>query len=242
MQATFAAPRGLGGSLVPPPDKSITHRALMLGAVAEGVSRVSNPLRTGDCLSTAACLGRLGVRIVESSEGPLTLVIHGVGLQGFREPEELLDAENSGTTIRLLSGLLAGLPLFAVLTGDASLRRRPMLRVVEPLRKIAGTDEGVIIVDNEPIFNLPGVKIMAKSGTADPGRVWLDLNGDGQRSRNEIQSYGDHAWTIVLVQRSDSARPDFAVAVLVEFGGSGAACAGPVANQVLHALRAEGYL
>jgi len=129
---------------------------------------------------------------------------------------------------------------------DLHLDARGVQMVLEGLsRSVAdrtGTTNHLSQLDGEPIFNISGVKVMAKSGTADPGRVWLDVNGDGKRSREEVRYYGDHSWTIVLVQRPDSPRPDYAVAVLVEFGGSGGACAGPVANQVLHALRAEGYL
>lgn len=129
---------------------------------------------------------------------------------------------------------------------DLHLDPRGVEMVLEGLRKSVedrtGTTNHLTHLGNEPIFNITGVKVMAKSGTADPGRVWLDLDGDGQRSRQEIAYYGDHSWTVALVQRPGSKRPDYAVAVLVEFGGSGGGCAAPIANQVLHALRAEGYL
>lgn len=94
----------------------------------------------------------------------------------------------------------------------------------------------------EPIFTLEGVKVLAKSGTADPGRQWRDLNRDGRRDPGEVRQWGDHAWVVVLVQKAGSSRPDYAVAVLVEHAGSGGRAAGPLANQVLYALRAEGYL
>ena len=158
MHATFTAPTGLGGAITPPPDKSLTHRALLLGAMAEGVTHVTNPLATGDCLSTQACLKALGVRIETLSPGePRTLVVQGVGLRGFREPEDVLDAENSGTTTRLLSGVLAGQKLQAVLTGDASLRSRPMLRVVHPLRAMGARIEGRGDGRYAPLVFLPGV-------------------------------------------------------------------------------------
>jgi 3-phosphoshikimate 1-carboxyvinyltransferase len=155
MEATFHARRlGLGGAYAPPADKSITHRSLLFAAVAEGTSVVRRPLATGDCRSTRACLERLGVRIDEADDG--TLTIHGAGLRGLAEPPCALDAGNSGTTLRLLSGLLAGLPLFAVMTGDASLVGRPMARVVEPLRAMGARIEARARGTLAPLAFLPG--------------------------------------------------------------------------------------
>jgi 3-phosphoshikimate 1-carboxyvinyltransferase len=155
MDATFhARDPGLGGAYAPPADKSLTHRSLLLAAVADGTSVVRRPLATGDCLSTRTCLERLGIRIVVASDG--TLTIHGAGLRGFAEPPGVLDAENSGTTMRLLSGLLAGLPLFAVMTGDSSLVRRPMARVVEPLRAMGARIEARARGALAPLAFLPG--------------------------------------------------------------------------------------
>jgi 3-phosphoshikimate 1-carboxyvinyltransferase len=153
MDPSFRAPRGLGGTYRPPPDKSITHRALMLAAVSSSPSRIGRPLATGDCVSTRRCLESLGVRIVESGDG---LEVRGVGLHGFAEPQRFLDAENSGTTMRLLSGLLAGQPLFAVLSGDDSLARRPMGRVVEPLRSMGARIEGRDSGRFAPLCFMPG--------------------------------------------------------------------------------------
>ena len=148
MTLNFQAPRGLTGRLVPPPDKSITHRALIFSGMAGGRSRVHNPLDTGDCVSTRGCLEALGVEVTETcgGGGEKTLEIGGRGLRGFQEAENVLDAGNSGTTARLLAGLLAGQKVLTVLNGDSSLRSRPMLRVVEPLRRmgaeIHGRNEG----------------------------------------------------------------------------------------------------
>jgi 3-phosphoshikimate 1-carboxyvinyltransferase len=119
MDPTFRVPRGIGGEYAPPPDKSITHRALMLAAISSSACRIGNPLATGDCLSTRRCLQALGAFFEDTASG---VSCQGVGLRGFSEPRGALDAENSGTTTRLLSGLLAGQPLFAVLSGDESLR------------------------------------------------------------------------------------------------------------------------
>jgi len=155
MEATFHARRpGLGGAYAPPADKSITHRSLLFAAVAEGTSVVRRPLATGDCRSTRACLERLGIAIAETADG--TLIIRGAGLRGFREPAGVLDAVNSGTTLRLLAGMLAGLPLFATITGDASLLARPMARVLEPLRAMGALIEARAGGTLAPLCFLPG--------------------------------------------------------------------------------------
>jgi 3-phosphoshikimate 1-carboxyvinyltransferase len=132
-------------------DKSISHRALMLGALAEGTSRVEGFLPSGDCLATLACLRQLGVQIEHTTAGAATsLVIQGRGLRGLRPPEAELDCRRSGTTMRLLAGILAGQCFDTVLSGAPQLLRRPMRRVTDPLRRM-----GARIRDTEghaPIF------------------------------------------------------------------------------------------
>lgn len=125
------------GVVAIPGDKSITHRALLLGAMAHGRTEIGSALMGADCLATAAALRSLGVPITEAEGG--TLVVEGAGPEAFREPDAVLDAGNSGTTLRLLSGLLAGRPFLSLLTGDASLRRRPMRRIVAPLTAMGAT-------------------------------------------------------------------------------------------------------
>ncbi len=134
------APCGpLRGALRVPGDKSVTHRGLMLLSLAEGEGRLYHPLKAGDTLSTARVLRALGAEIEE--EGPHFLV-RGQGLR-LKEPQDVLDCGNAGTLMRLLLGILAGQEgLFAVLTGDASLRRRPMGRVAEPLRAMGAQIDG----------------------------------------------------------------------------------------------------
>ncbi|SDH11998.1 3-phosphoshikimate 1-carboxyvinyltransferase [Roseospirillum parvum] len=142
---SLVARRGgrLAGSIAVPGDKSISHRALMLGALAVGETRVSGLLEGEDVLRTAAAMRALGASVAraETAEGPLW-TLHGRGVGGLREPDEVLDMGNAGTGARLLMGLLATHPLFAVLTGDASLRRRPMARVTEPLGRFGATFHG----------------------------------------------------------------------------------------------------
>ena len=129
--------RGLRGELAVPGDKSISHRAVMLGALAEGETTVTNFLPGEDCLSTVRCFRALGVEV--ENPDPATVCIRGRGLAGLREPADVLDAGNSGTTMRLLLGILAGQPFFSVITGDDSLRRRPMGRVTRPLAEMGAS-------------------------------------------------------------------------------------------------------
>jgi 3-phosphoshikimate 1-carboxyvinyltransferase len=126
------------GEVTPPGDKSISHRAAILNSLADGIAKVTNFAPGADCASTLSCLRTLGVRIESISANPLTIEMQGVGVKGFSEPGVVLDAGNSGTTMRLLTGLLAGQAFFAVITGDASLCSRPMGRLIHPLRLMGG--------------------------------------------------------------------------------------------------------
>ena len=125
----------LTGRLRVPGDKSISHRAVMFGALAEGVTEISGCLLGEDVRATMAAFRAMGVRIEERDEGRL-IRVHGAGQGGLRAPAEVLDLGNSGTSIRLITGILAGAGIPATLTGDASLRRRPMKRVTEPLARM----------------------------------------------------------------------------------------------------------
>ncbi len=134
--------RSLRGVVQVPGDKSISHRALLFGAIAEGTTRITGLLPAEDPLSTAACLRAMGVTISAIEAGQLVSV-EGVGLDGLREPEDVLDCGNSGTTMRLMLGLLAGRAgRHFVLTGDGSLRRRPMQRVGGPLAQMGAQISG----------------------------------------------------------------------------------------------------
>ena len=127
-------PDKLGGELAVPGDKSISHRSLILNAMATGTARVTGLSNGEDVMSTMACLRGMGVEITEGGEaGEYTVVGRGPVLE---EPSDILDAGNSGTSMRLLSGLLAAQPFLSVLTGDASLRSRPMRRIVDPLQRM----------------------------------------------------------------------------------------------------------
>ena len=122
--------QSLKGVLSVPGDKSISHRAVMFGALASGTTRVSHFLEGADCLSTISCFRKMGIDIEKDGE---ELLIHGRGLRGLNSPREILNAGNSGTTTRLISGILAGQKFISELDGDASLRSRPMKRIIDPL-------------------------------------------------------------------------------------------------------------
>ena len=123
-----------------PGDKSISHRAVMLSALAEGESRIRGFLHAGDTLCTVAMMRALGVQVVE--ESPTQLRIDGRGLRGLSEPEDVIDAGNSGTTMRIGAGILAAQPFMTIVTGDRYLRRRPMKRIVEPLARMGASIAG----------------------------------------------------------------------------------------------------
>uniref|UniRef100_A0A832I1N6 3-phosphoshikimate 1-carboxyvinyltransferase n=1 Tax=Eiseniibacteriota bacterium TaxID=2212470 RepID=A0A832I1N6_UNCEI len=125
----------LAGAFKPPGDKSVTHRAILFGLLAAGTTRISNANPGADCARSLACAETLGARVARDGD---TLLVEGVAGRVV-EPAEVLDCGNSGTTLRLLAGLLAAQPVLAVLTGDASLRNRPVARVVEPLRAMGAT-------------------------------------------------------------------------------------------------------
>jgi 3-phosphoshikimate 1-carboxyvinyltransferase len=124
----------LRGTVSVPGDKSISHRALLLSALADGDTAISGWLAAEDCQATLRCIRALGVEIEQP--GVTDLLVHGVGLRGLREPADVLNCGGSGTTMRLLVGILAGQPFLSVLTGTDALRRRPMARVAEPLRQM----------------------------------------------------------------------------------------------------------
>lgn len=123
---------GLQGEIQPPGDKSISHRSVMIGAISEQVTEVENFLSGEDCIATIRAFEGMGVRV--EWRGETALRVYGVGLHGLKEPDNILDMGNSGTSMRLISGILSGQPFYSVMTGDKSLRSRPMSRITDPLR------------------------------------------------------------------------------------------------------------
>ena len=126
----FTKVNSLKGEVSIPGDKSISHRTVMFGSLAEGTTEVTNFLQGADCLSTISCFRKLGIEIENTSQ---RILIHGKGLHGLTEPSDTLDTGNSGTTTRLISGILAGQRFTTILNGDASIQTRPMKRIMTPL-------------------------------------------------------------------------------------------------------------
>ena len=133
--------RSLRGELTVPGDKSVSHRSVMAGALAEGMTEIDGFPAGADCLSTISCFRKLGADItaVPSGNGGAKVSVRGRGLHGLRAPQEVLDAGDSGTTARLISGILAGQPFTSRLTGDALIRRRPMERIITPLSRMGAS-------------------------------------------------------------------------------------------------------
>lgn len=129
----------LKGTLSIPGDKSISHRSIMFGSIAKGTTKIHNFLMGDDCLSTIECFRKLGIDIEMHNDH---ILVHGKGLHGLEPAAEILDCGNSGTTTRLISGILAGQPFISTLTGDASIQKRPMKRIIEPLHQMHAAIEG----------------------------------------------------------------------------------------------------
>lgn len=130
------AVRPLRGEISVPGDKSISHRAVMFGAISEGTTEVTNFLQGADCLSTISCFRSMGIEIENTPE---RILVHGKGLHGLSAPSAVLDCGNSGTTTRLISGILAGQNFSSTLTGDASIQKRPMGRIINPLTQMGAS-------------------------------------------------------------------------------------------------------
>jgi len=192
--ATIAPARRVAGRLTVPGDKSISHRYAILAALAEGRSSRSNYAPGADCRSTLACLGRLGVEILAGDAGAVNLL--GRGLRRLRSPSEVLDARNSGTTMRLMAGVLAGHPFAATLAGDASLSRRPMRRVIAPLTEMGATIEAV---DGHPPLSIRGARLKGiayrpevPSAQVKSAVLLAGLHADGPTSVAEPAATRDH--------------------------------------------------
>ncbi|NLZ83988.1 MAG: 3-phosphoshikimate 1-carboxyvinyltransferase [Clostridiales bacterium] len=150
----------LRGELTVPGDKSISHRAIMLGSIADGTTEVTNFLQGADCLSTIGIFRQLGVKIINStpsskhseSSSSSSVIIHGKGLYGLKKPDKVLDVGNSGTTMRLISGILSGQGFPVTLTGDESIRKRPMGRIMAPLKMMGADIESELGNDCAPLL------------------------------------------------------------------------------------------
>ena len=184
----------INGTIALPGDKSISHRAAMFAALAKGATRIENFATSADCASTLSCLRRLGVEIKQENS---TVFVRGVGKTGFQKSETPLDCGNSGTTMRLLAGILAGQSFDSILTGDESLSQRPMRRVIEPLTQMNARLEAT---DNHAplkIFGKNPLRAIDFEPTVASAQVkscvlLAGLNSDGKTSVLEKTPTRDH--------------------------------------------------
>lgn len=138
----------LRGEITIPGDKSISHRSVMFGSIAKGTTRISNFLPGADCLSTISCFRAMGVDIEQEQT---SVLVHGNGLRGLKSPQQILDCGNSGTTVRLISGILSGQNFQVTLTGDSSIQKRPMKRIITPLTQMGAKIRSVKNNDCVPL-------------------------------------------------------------------------------------------
>ena len=197
----------LKGNISVPGDKSISHRSLILGSIARGETRVYNLLNSLDCLGTLGCMQALGAKIELDKDN--SVKIKGRGLNGLQEPKDILDVGNSGTTIRLLAGLLSGQKFYSVLNGDNSIRRRPMKRVIQPLKlmgaNIWGRDNSQLAPLSikgskiRPIrYTLPVASAQVKSALLLAG-----LYAAGETVIKEPLSTRDHTERMLKIMQAD---------------------------------------
>ncbi|HEU4616942.1 MAG TPA: 3-phosphoshikimate 1-carboxyvinyltransferase [Gammaproteobacteria bacterium] len=211
--------RDVRGRIAVPGDKSISHRALMLGAVAEGTTRIRGFLEGEDCIATRRALEALGVPIAD--EGPGALRVSGVGPSGLAAPSHALDLGNSGTAMRLLTGLLAAQPFDSELTGDDSLRRRPMERVAAPLRAMGArieTRDGKAPIRIRGGARLHGIEYALPVASAQVKSALL-LAGLYARGRTVLRSPGpsrDHTERMVRSLGADLDVADGGLTVALE--------------------------
>lgn len=195
MTHTITPSKGLRGIVTVPGDKSISHRALMISAIAEGRSEIEGISAAADPVSTRQCLSALGVEI-EEKKGVVT--VYGKGLRGLRSPERTLDAGNSGTTMRLLSGILVGQSFPSEITGDESLRSRPMQRVIEPLSlmgaSIRGSDRSTAPLQIKPVSSLHPIRyhMPIASAQVKSAILFAGLYADGVTTVVEEMPTRDH--------------------------------------------------
>lgn len=178
----------LRGEITIPGDKSISHRAVMFGAISDGTTEITNFLQGADCLSTISCFRKMGIEIENT---PDRILVHGKGLHGLKAPEEILDAGNSGTTTRLISGILAGQNFSCELTGDASIQKRPMKRIITPLSMMDASIESIRGNDCAPLrihgHRLHAIHYLSPVASAQVKSCVLlaGLYGDGKTSVTE---------------------------------------------------------
>ena len=212
MDLTVSRPRRLAGEIVAPGDKSVSHRAVMLNSIAEGQATVRNFSPGDDCTSTMGIMRALGVNIereTASENAGDTLVVRGSGANGLREADDVLDAGNSGTTMRLMSGILAGRDFKSTMTGDQSLQSRPMGRIIKPLSMMGAVIRGREDNTLAPLefdggslkgidYDLPVASAQLKSAILLAG-----LRAEGQTSIAQPEASRDHTERMLTAMGAD---------------------------------------
>lgn len=212
MDLTVSGPRRLAGEIVAPGDKSVSHRAVMLNSIAEGQATIRNFSPGDDCTSTMVIMRALGVNIERASAADGsgdTLVVEGAGTNGLREAEDVLDAGNSGTTMRLMSGILAGRDFKSTMTGDSSLQSRPMGRIIKPLSMMGAVIRGrenntlaPLVFDGGYLsgieYDLPVASAQLKSAILLAG-----LRAEGKTSISQPAASRDHTERMLSAMGAD---------------------------------------
>ena len=193
--------KSLKGRLSVPGDKSISHRSIMFGSLAQGTTRISHFLRADDCLDTLKIFREMGIKIEDDGE---VITVHGNGMKGLKNPEKLLDVGNSGTTIRLLMGILAGQDFDVTLTGDSSIQKRPMNRVMLPLREMGVSVEGNQDTEFPPISIKGGASISpiqyqlpVASAQVKSALLFASLFADGETTLIEKENTRNHTEVMI---------------------------------------------
>lgn len=192
---TVNAIKQLNGTIEVPGDKSISHRAIMFGALANGQTTIEHFLHGEDCLSTIAVFRQLGVAIDVSSD---KITVHGTGIESLKQPSTILDVGNSGTTIRLMMGILAGRHFESQLTGDASIQKRPMNRVITPLKTmsaaISAQEGGLAPVTVSAVEAITGINydMPVASAQVKSALLFAGMQSDDVTIINEKEKSRDH--------------------------------------------------
>mgnify|MGYP000541440112 FL=1 len=211
------AVRPLRGEISVPGDKSISHRAVMFGAISEGTTEVTNFLQGADCLSTISCFRSMGIEIENTPE---RILVHGKGLHGLSAPSAVLDCGNSGTTTRLISGILAGQNFSSTLTGDASIQKRPMGRIINPLTQMGASIRSIpengcapLAINGHPLHAISYLSPVA-SAQVKSCVLLAGLYADGKTSVTEPALSRNHTELMLKFFGADVASEGLTASVL----------------------------
>lgn len=211
------AVRPLRGEISVPGDKSISHRAVMFGAISKGTTEVTNFLQGADCLSTISCFNSMGIEIENTPE---RILVHGKGLHGLSAPSAVLDCGNSGTTTRLISGILAGQNFSSTLTGDASIQKRPMSRIINPLTQMGASIRSIpengcapLAINSHPLHGISYLSPVA-SAQVKSCVLLAGLYADGKTSVTEPALSRNHTELMLKFFGADVASDGLTASVL----------------------------